>query len=100
MTRLLEKADVMIENMSPGGNRAARLGYEEVKKINPSHLRQIKGFAPDGPYGKYLSFDMIAQAVGGRSPSPAWRAVRRCGRDPTSGTRGPDCIASSAFSRR
>ena len=64
--KLIEKADVMIENMSPGGIEKLGLGYEEVKKINPRLIyAQIKGFAPDGPYGKYLSFDMIAQAVGG-----------------------------------
>jgi formyl-CoA transferase len=64
--RLIEKADVMIENMSPGGIEKLGLGYEEVKKINPRLIyAQIKGFAPESPYGKFLSFDMIAQAVGG-----------------------------------
>jgi formyl-CoA transferase len=66
VTKLLEKADVMIENMSPGGIERLGFGYEDVKKINPRLIyAQIKGFAPEGPYGKYLSFDMIAQAVGG-----------------------------------
>jgi len=66
VTRLLEKADVMIENMSPGGIERLGFGYEDVKKINPRLIyAQIKGFAPESPYGKYLSFDMIAQAVGG-----------------------------------
>jgi formyl-CoA transferase len=63
VTKLLEKADVMIENMSPGGIERLGFGYEDVKKINPRLIyAQIKGFAPEG---KYLSFDMIAQAVGG-----------------------------------
>jgi len=66
VTRLLQKADVMIENMSPGGIERLGLGYDVVQKINPRIIyAQIKGFAPEGPYGKYLSFDMIAQAVGG-----------------------------------
>jgi formyl-CoA transferase len=66
VTKLLEKADVMIENMSPGGIERLGFGWEDVKKINPRLIyAQIKGFAPEGPYGKYLSFDMIAQAVGG-----------------------------------
>ena len=66
VTRLLEKADVMIENMSPGGIEKLGFGYDVVQKINPRIIyAQIKGFAPEGPYGKYLSFDMIAQAVGG-----------------------------------
>jgi formyl-CoA transferase len=66
LTKLLEKADVMIENMSPGGIERLGFGWEDVKRINPRLIyAQIKGFAPEGPYGKYLSFDMIAQAVGG-----------------------------------
>ena len=66
VTRLLQKADVVIENMTPGGIERLGLGYDVVQKINPRIIyAQIKGFAPEGPYGKYLSFDMIAQAVGG-----------------------------------
>ena len=45
-----------------------RLGfsYDEVRELNPRIIyAQVKGFAPDGPYGKFLSFDMIAQAAGG-----------------------------------
>jgi formyl-CoA transferase len=66
LTRLLQKADVVIENMTPGGIERLGFGYDVVQKINPRIIyAQIKGFAPEGPYGKYLSFDMIAQAVGG-----------------------------------
>ena len=62
---LIEKADVFIENMSPGTIERLGFGYETVKAINPRIIyAQIKGFAPDGPYADYLSFDYIAQSVG------------------------------------
>ena len=64
--KMVEQADVLIENMSPGGIERLGFGWETVSKINPRLIMaQIKGFNPDGPYAKYLSFDMIAQAVGG-----------------------------------
>lgn len=64
--KMIEQADVMIENMSPGGIERLGFGWDVVQKINPKLIfAQIKGFAPDGPYANYLSFDMIAQAVGG-----------------------------------
>ncbi len=66
MKKMVAAADIMIENMSPGGIERLGFGWDEVQKINPRLIfAQIKGFAPDGPYAKYLSFDMIAQAVGG-----------------------------------
>jgi len=66
VTKLIQGADVMIENMTPGGIERLGFGYDVVQKLNPRLIyAQIKGFAPDGPYAKYLSFDMIAQAVGG-----------------------------------
>jgi formyl-CoA transferase len=63
---LIKKADVFVENFAPGVIEKLGFSFDEVRKINPSIIyAQIKGFAPEGPYGKYPSFDMIAQAVGG-----------------------------------
>jgi formyl-CoA transferase len=64
--RLLEDADVFIENFGPGVIERLGFDYDRVKEINPRIIyAQIKGFAPDGPYADYLAFDMIAQAAGG-----------------------------------
>jgi formyl-CoA transferase len=64
--RLLEDADVLIENYGPGVIERLGFGYERVKEINPRIIyAQIKGFAPDGPHADFLAFDMIAQAAGG-----------------------------------
>jgi len=63
---LIRKSDVLVENFGPGVIERLGFGYEEVRKINPRIVyAQIKGFAPDGRWANYLSFDMIAQAVGG-----------------------------------
>ena len=66
LVKLIEEADVVIENMAPG--TFARLGfdYERLNAINPRVIfAQVKGFAPESPHADYLSFDMIAQATGG-----------------------------------
>jgi crotonobetainyl-CoA:carnitine CoA-transferase CaiB-like acyl-CoA transferase len=64
--KLAAEADVMIENFAPGVIERLGLGYDEIKKVNPSIIyAQVKGFAEDGPYSDYLSFDMIGQAAGG-----------------------------------
>src|SRR5258708_35003964 len=66
LRRMIGKADVMIENMAPG--TFARLGfdYPRLSALNPRLIfAQVKGFAPESPHANYLSFDMIAQAMGG-----------------------------------
>ena len=66
LCRLIEQADVFIENFSPGTIERLGFGYEEVSRVNPRIIyAQIKGFSDGSPYENYLAFDMIAQAVGG-----------------------------------
>ena len=66
LTRMIGKADVLIENMAPG--TFARLGfdYPRLSALNPRLIfAQVKGFAPESEHANYLAFDMIAQAMGG-----------------------------------
>src|SRR5262249_49789352 len=64
--KMLEKADVTVENMAPGTIERLGLGYAEVKKINPRIIFcSIQGFSTGSKYEKGLAFDMIAQAAGG-----------------------------------
>ena len=66
LRKLIAKADVIIENMAPGAIERLGFGYDVVQQLNPRIIyAQIKGFASEGPYANYLSFDMIAQAMGG-----------------------------------
>ncbi|MCH9674250.1 MAG: CoA transferase [Gammaproteobacteria bacterium] len=66
LRRLIEKADVVVENFSPGVIEKLGFGWEEIHRINPRCIfGQVKGFAAHGQFASYRSFDMIAQATGG-----------------------------------
>jgi formyl-CoA transferase len=64
--RLVEKADVVIENFGPGVMERMGFGYAALDGINPRIISaSIKGFGGSGPYSDYKSFEWIAQAMGG-----------------------------------
>jgi formyl-CoA transferase len=63
---LIQHGDVFIENFAPGAIDRLGFSYDEVARINPRVIyAQIKGFPTEGPFGQFLSFDMVAQAAGG-----------------------------------
>ena len=67
LLRLLEGADVLIENYKTGSMEKWGLGYEKVlRKRFPKlvHCR-ISGFGADGPYGGFPGYDGIIQAMVG-----------------------------------
>ena len=64
--RLVEKADVVIENFRPDVKDKLGINYEALKAVNPRIiLGSISGFGQDGPYAKRPGFDQIAQGMGG-----------------------------------
>lgn len=67
LLRLLERADVLIENYKPGAMEAWGLGYEETLKARfPGlvHCR-ISGFGATGPLGGLPGYDAAIQALTG-----------------------------------
>jgi len=63
--RMIEKADVFVENFSPGVIERLGFDYDTVRELNPRIIyAQIKGFGSDGPYANFPAFDAIGQAVG------------------------------------
>jgi formyl-CoA transferase len=64
--RLVEKADVVVENFRPDVKHRLGIDYESLKQVNPRIiLASISGFGQDGPYAKRPGFDQIAQGMGG-----------------------------------
>jgi len=64
--RLVEKADVVVENFRPDVKDRLGIDYESLKAINRRIvLASISGFGQDGPYAKRPGFDQIAQGMGG-----------------------------------
>src|SRR5262249_54199066 len=54
LRKMIERGDVFVENFGPGVIERLGFGYQAVREINPRIIyAQIKGFAPDGPYGKF-----------------------------------------------
>ena len=64
--RLLEDADVVVENYRMGTMERLGLGYEELAKLNPRIIYcEISGFGRTGPYAQRGGFDLIAQGMSG-----------------------------------
>ncbi|HET7408763.1 MAG TPA: CoA transferase [Paracoccaceae bacterium] len=64
--RLVETADVVVENFRPDVKERLGIGYEALAAVNPRIiLASISGFGQDGPYAKRPGFDQIAQGMGG-----------------------------------
>jgi crotonobetainyl-CoA:carnitine CoA-transferase CaiB-like acyl-CoA transferase len=63
--RLVNEADVFIENFRPGGLAAKGLGYDAMAAINPALVYcSLKGFLP-GPYENRTALDEVVQMQSG-----------------------------------
>jgi crotonobetainyl-CoA:carnitine CoA-transferase CaiB-like acyl-CoA transferase len=65
--RLVELADVVIENYKPADMRRLGLTYEALSAVNPKLvLISVTTFGQDGPYADYESNNLVAFAMGGQ----------------------------------
>lgn len=66
LRRLLQDADVLIENYRLGTMEKLGLGYEELSRLNPGLIYcEVSGFGRTGPYAHRGGFDLIAQGMSG-----------------------------------
>jgi formyl-CoA transferase len=64
-TRLVEHADVLVENFGPGVVDRFGFSWGRLQEINPGLIyASIKGFGP-GKYFNFKAYEIIAQAMGG-----------------------------------
>jgi formyl-CoA transferase len=64
--RLLECADVLVENFAPGTATRLGLGWEVAHKVNPRLVYcSLSGFGQTGPYAHRPAMDPIIQAMTG-----------------------------------
>ncbi len=64
--KLVEHADIVVENFTPGTMERLGLSYDTLKQHNPKIIyAACSGFGQTGPYAKKLAFDVIVQAMGG-----------------------------------
>ena len=72
---LVKKADVVVQNFSPGAMERLGLGYDVLKELNPGIIyAALSGFGQDGPYSKRKSYAMIAEAMSGHTKMTGERA--------------------------
>jgi crotonobetainyl-CoA:carnitine CoA-transferase CaiB-like acyl-CoA transferase len=105
MKRLVQTADVFVENYRPGAFDALGLGYEALSAINPRLIYcSISAFGHGGPRGHQTGYDNILQAMSGIMAMTGTKdsAPQKCGApvvDYATGTMGAFAIATALFQR-
>ena len=65
---LVKQSDVVIQNFAPGAMERLGLGYDVLKEWNPKIIyAALSGFGQTGPYSRYGSYAVIAEAISGHT---------------------------------
>jgi formyl-CoA transferase len=64
--KLIDRADVLIENFRPGTLEKWGMGYETLAATNPKLVvARVSGFGQTGPYASRAGYGLIGEAMGG-----------------------------------
>ncbi len=64
--RLMQDADVVVENFRPGVMEDWGLGPDDLKALNPDLIfARISGYGQDGPYAKRPGFASVCEGISG-----------------------------------
>lgn len=78
LLRMLDDADVLLENFGPGTMERLSLGYDTLRESHPRLIyASLKGFL-DGPYQERLALDEVVQMMAGLAymTGPSGRPLR------------------------
>jgi crotonobetainyl-CoA:carnitine CoA-transferase CaiB-like acyl-CoA transferase len=64
--KLLERADVLVQNLAPGASARLGLSHDALKEKHPSLIVcDISGYGQDGPYRDKKAYDLLIQSEAG-----------------------------------
>ncbi len=64
--KLVQNADILVENFRPGTMEKWGLGYADLVKINPRIIMiRVSGYGQTGPYAEKAGYGAIGEALGG-----------------------------------
>lgn len=105
LKRMISKADIFIQNLSPGAAARHGLGGEELRKGNAGLITvDISGYGEEGPYAKMKAYDMLVQSetglasVTGTPDSPGRVGVSVC--DIAAGMHGLVGVLEALYERQ
>ena len=85
LRRMVERADIIVENYRPDVKTRLGIDYEALSKVNPRLIyASISGFGQDGPYRDRPGVDQIAQGMSGLMSVTGEPGGVRCGWAPRS----------------
>ena len=66
LSRILERADVLVQNLAPGAAARAGFGADELRARHPRLITcDISGYGEDGPYREMKAYDLLIQCESG-----------------------------------
>lgn len=66
LMKLLEKADVLVQNLAPGASARLGLSHDKLKEKYPSLIVcDISGYGQNGPYRDKKAYDLLIQSEAG-----------------------------------
>jgi len=66
LSRMLERADVFIQNLAAGAANRLGFGSERLRMLHPRLVTcDISGYGPTGPYAQMKAYDLLVQAESG-----------------------------------
>ncbi len=66
LSRLAARADIVLQNFSPGTMEKLGFGYDRLRALNPKVIYcAISGFGQTGPSAQRAAYDQILQGLGG-----------------------------------